>query len=636
MVTIPDVIPRTTPLSLVDYFRPQWLLNGKTIIVPALSSGVSISPSIEKLAGKARNNESSVSVYSTDDTKQESSVLDLYEGDLVAVDTNTRNYVRVSTNTHLMSFKVSPDGQNVAYTDLLPLSASSAPRIFVALKTVNLTTHLVQVLNPKLVQWASPLRFSWSPDSNKIAIFDSGMDTLHECFVIDVRNGFTKHIGGDLHSALLEADVPSNVLDAPVWRSSTEILALIGGTKKTLWRIDIRGAATASIVSSTHATISALLATNDAARSDRSAKNIVVQTYNSLTDKAGFGLFDKSNDRLEIVYEDRVALDGLGQLSNNGRVFVFAQEASDYGPQLWVSNSKLQHRRQLTSLNKELNHYDFGSSQHIRWTAPSGGIMDGALLLPPGYVAGKPYPLIVKIYGGSHDSPGWTSVNTLNTFGLRGINSLTLPYENLHMFATRGYAVLYADTEARVGTPMSDIAASLLPGVDKLISEKVADPERLGIMGHSYGGYGVLSVLVQSGRFRAAVVSAGIGNLIESYGGMSPAGVGWRIGWVEGAQGRMGGSLWSVRDRYIANSPLFFLDRVTTPVLLIQGTADTAVAAHESDEVYLSLRRLGKEATYIKYSGEGHSISGTEDMRDMIDRMTEWFDRYLREKSSVN
>jgi dipeptidyl aminopeptidase/acylaminoacyl peptidase len=219
----------------------------------------------------------------------------------------------------------------------------------------------------------------------------------------------------------------------------------------------------------------------------------------------------------------------------------------------------------------------------------------------------------------------------MNAFGLTSARSgFGLPYDNRQLLATRGYAVLLADTVARVGHPMRDIAQSVLPAIDRLVDNGIADPKRLGILGHSYGAYSVLSVLVQTNRFRAAVASGATANLIESYGAMSEDGTAWRVSWAEESQGRMGGSLWEHRDRFIENSPLFYLDRVTTPILLMHGTTDDAVAIHEADEVFLSLNRLGKDVRYIKYIGEGHNISGTEDVRDWSNRMISWFDTYLK------
>src|SRR5262249_44693679 len=149
----------------------------------------------------------------------------------------------------------------------------------------------------------------------------------------------------------------------------------------------------------------------------------------------------------------------------------------------------------------------------VEWRSIDGAVMHGALIYPAGYEAGKSYPLIVKVYGGSEIS------NDLNRFGYA-----VAPFENLQIFATRGYAILLADSQVNVGSPMVDLMKTVMPGINKVVEMGVADPDRIGVTGHSYGGYSTLSLLVQSPRFKAAVMRAGMGDLIGGYGQLSPDG----------------------------------------------------------------------------------------------------------------
>jgi dipeptidyl aminopeptidase/acylaminoacyl peptidase len=201
----------------------------------------------------------------------------------------------------------------------------------------------------------------------------------------------------------------------------------------------------------------------------------------------------------------------------------------------------------------------------------------------------------------------------------------------MQLFATRGYAVLLPDSALRIGTPMQDLARTVLPAVDRVIELGIADPERLGIMGHSYGGYSTLSLIVQTTRFKAAHMDAGVGNLISQYGEMMKSGATFGVGWAEQGQGRMGGTPWEFRERYIQNSPLFYLDRVQTPLLITQGALD--LSPFLSDEVFVGLRRLGKEVTYAKYEGEGHGIEGYANKTDYWNRLIAWFDQHLKSSS---
>ncbi len=201
----------------------------------------------------------------------------------------------------------------------------------------------------------------------------------------------------------------------------------------------------------------------------------------------------------------------------------------------------------------------------------------------------------------------------------------------MQLFATRGYAVLLPDAPQHLGTPMLDLAKTILPGVNRVIELGIADPDRLGVMGHSYGGYSTLSLIVQTTRFKAAVISAGTGDLVASYGEMHKDGSTYQVPIMETGQGLMGGTPWQFLDRYIENSPVFHLDRIETPVLIVHGAEDQAVASFRGDEIFVGMRRLGKEAEYAKYEGEDHSPAywSYPNQLDYCARLIQWFDKYL-------
>ena len=216
--------------------------------------------------------------------------------------------------------------------------------------------------------------------------------------------------------------------------------------------------------------------------------------------------------------------------------------------------------------------------------------------------------------------------DNVNLFGLAS-NHL----DNMQLLATRGYAVLYPDVPLNLGTPMADIAKTVIPAVNKVIDLGIADPDRIGVMGYSYGGYSTLALVVQTMLFRAAIDGAGPGDLFARYSVLAPNGSAPGIAWAEEGQGRMGGTPWQFRDRYIENSPTFYLDRVETPVLIIQGGMDRAVPSYLSDEVFVGLRRLGKRVVYAKYEGEDHSaiLWNYANQTDYCNRVIAWFEQEM-------
>ena len=270
-------------------------------------------------------------------------------------------------------------------------------------------------------------------------------------------------------------------------------------------------------------------------------------------------------------------------------------------------------------LNPGLSEVAFGKSRLISWRGYDGNECFGALMLPQNYVEGEKLPLVIDVYGGLNNSC------FLNYFGFNWMG-----HNNAQLFATRGYAYLLPDMQMLNRDPMRQLPGLVLPAINLLVDMGIVESERVGVMGQSYGGYCVLGLLTQTNRFKAAVASAGVYNMTSFYGILMSHGESRWINWVETSQGRMGGSLWEKRDAYIENSPLFYLDRVETPVLLISGTGEAGEASQAS-EVFSGLRRLGKTVEMRLYDREGHYSGGwsQKSLRDVGARVISWFDSYI-------
>jgi dipeptidyl aminopeptidase/acylaminoacyl peptidase len=275
----------------------------------------------------------------------------------------------------------------------------------------------------------------------------------------------------------------------------------------------------------------------------------------------------------------------------------------------------------VTQLHPEVNRYAMGESRLIEWRGLEGQTMRGVLLLPPGYQRGKLYPLIVDAY------PGEKKSKYLNRYGGNRSASAT---SNMQLLATRGYAILLPDTEVRKGRWMRDIAECVIAGVDKVIEMGIADPDRLGVMGHSAGGYAVMSLVVQTTRFKAAIVQSGFADFLGHYAFMRRDGSALGL-FAESVQ--FNGNPWERRQEYIENSPIYYLDRVQTPILIVHGSEDVQVPVFLADQIFVALRRLGKEVCYTRYEGEGHGLPiwSAANQVDLLNRRIEWFDRWLKQ-----
>ena len=206
-----------------------------------------------------------------------------------------------------------------------------------------------------------------------------------------------------------------------------------------------------------------------------------------------------------------------------------------------------------------------------------------------------------------------------------------LASNDAYLYASHGYAVLLPDIPLGPRDARRGIPRSVLPAVNRVVELGIADPARIGVMGQSYGGYSVLALITQTDMFAAAVCSAGAVNLTSFYGALTTTGDTKWLGWSESGQARLGGCLWENRDAYIENSSLFYLDRVSTPLLLLSGDDDPG-AFTQASETFSALRRLGQRVELRNYKGEGHAPPGWSEpnLRDVLDRTVAWFDEHMK------
>jgi len=199
----------------------------------------------------------------------------------------------------------------------------------------------------------------------------------------------------------------------------------------------------------------------------------------------------------------------------------------------------------------------------------------------------------------------------------------------MHIYATRGYAILYPDIEIS-RAPHERVTSDVLPAVDAAIQTGIVDGDRLALYGHSLGGYHAMMLLVQTTRFKAAIVSEGYYNLFTLFAeARSPAGV------PTYAESFFTGTLgppWQYPDRYIDNSPYMSLNKLTTPILLIRGSHGFT---NQGDQLFAALQRAGKTTEYLSYEGEAHNADAWSlgNRRDYVTRTIAWLDFWLRPQS---
>jgi len=270
--------------------------------------------------------------------------------------------------------------------------------------------------------------------------------------------------------------------------------------------------------------------------------------------------------------------------------------------------------------------------RRIQYRGMDGQDLTGWLQLPFGYEEGNRYPLVADVYSGRVFGNAPPPEGVYDRVG-RGA-----------LLAAHGYAVLFPSMpQAAFGLMhdnFADMTKGVLPAVDAVIDLGIADPKKLAVIGHSDGGYSVFSLITQTKRFGAAVALAGPADLISFYGQFQgearydafpqESALEWQR-WAEGGQGALGSPPWKDAERYVRNSPIFYADRVETPILVIQGDMDV-IPILQGEEFFMSMYRQGKRARFLRYWTSGHVISGANAV-DMWEQIYNWFDGFLKPSS---
>lgn len=549
--------------------------------------------------------------------------------DLIEIDLGSGKKTTLVSNQRISEFYVTRDDDlRLVYSCAKEFEKSGSQQILYDLVTLNLASGKQTVAASGV-----PLdyfgRFSVSPDGSLFA-YRSNPDSprISDVFVVSVNGGERRnltHFANGPSFGPLTGDWKRNFSVTPLWDRESQHVYSIGW--RQLWESSVRAGTTRRVGAVEGHTIAQVVAaTDNVLRPTGEGRSAVVVARDEWTKRESlYGIDLVSGANTTIVerghcYTCEAARDAR-YVAGVGTALVYVAEDAQHPADLWATDIGSRETSRLTRLNPQFDSYKMGAARLVDWLDDDGHRLRGALWLPSNYVLGKRYPLVVLVYGGALLS------GAVDRFGgyERG-----MPYFNPQLFATRGYAFFAPDAPQKLGTPMLDLAKTVLPGINKVIEMGIADPERLGIMGHSYGGYSTLALLVQTRRFKAAMEADGMADLIGEYGEMEKDGTVFGTSSETGQQ-LLGGSPWQVRDRYIENSPIFSFDRLDTPLLILHGGDDRAVAPFLGDEIFVALRRLGKVVTYAKYEGESHVPSAYENQLDIGNRIIEWFGRYLKE-----
>lgn len=325
----------------------------------------------------------------------------------------------------------------------------------------------------------------------------------------------------------------------------------------------------------------------------------------------------KDNELRQIAQRDK-RLSGLIQLNKDD--FLFMQQSFAEPISIECVNLKTKSEKTIYKSNPEWNRFKWPKRKLVEYDTEIADSLKGILIYPLNYDATKKYPMVVHIYTEQsflyHE---FTPPSPYNEVGFNFMN-----------YALDGYFVFLPDIQYKINAPGISAAICIEKAIDVVLKTAAIDEKRMGLIGHSYGGYETAFILTQTNRFTAAVMGSGIFNLESFYFDIyKMAGVP-EITRVEESHFSMNGSFHENPEAYRANSPMHQAASINTPLLIWTGKEDINVNPNQSLQGYLALRRLRKPAKLVYYAGEDHILNSIENQKDLTIRLKKWFDSYLK------
>jgi dipeptidyl aminopeptidase/acylaminoacyl peptidase len=348
---------------------------------------------------------------------------------------------------------------------------------------------------------------------------------------------------------------------------------------------------------------------------------IYIRIYGEWTKKGGIARLDKEKPGAQRLLWDDAHYSSLLKAKNSD-TYIYSRQTYKDCNNYFVTGPALKKGKKISDAYPEQEKFLWSSGVRlVNYKNKQGKKLQGALILPANYQKGKSYPTVVYIYEKLSQY-----LNRYTTPSTRGFSR--------SVYNSSGYAVFMPDIINRVNDPGVSSVECVLPAVEAAIATGVVDPERIGIHGHSWGGYQTAFLITQTDMFRAAVAGAPLTNMISMYSSIY-----WNVGFAnqplfESGQGRFSEGYWKNMKGYIRNSPVFFAEKVKTPLLLLHNDKDGAVDFNQGIEYFNTLKRLGKEVVMLQYKGENHGVRKPENRRDYTIRMKQFFDHHLKGKDA--
>jgi dipeptidyl aminopeptidase/acylaminoacyl peptidase len=345
-----------------------------------------------------------------------------------------------------------------------------------------------------------------------------------------------------------------------------------------------------------------------------------VETYGEWTKKEGLAQVDALRGGVKVVAAEDAKVDF--RRARDAAVWAYTRQTVVAFPDWYAADDGIKNARRLTDANPQQKDVAWTpGARLVEYRCDNGGSRHQAVLyLPAGYEKGKQYPTLTYIYE-----------LLSQEYNVYGVPNATR-YSNPSVFTSRGYAFLKPDIVYHVNDPGRSALWCIVPAVKAAIATGIVDPARVGLQGHSWGGYQTTFVTTQTKIFKTAVAGAPLTDMVSMFGSVY-----WNSGNTDGSifiasQGRFTGGPNEVPEAYTRNSPQVFAQNLSMPFMILHNDRDGAVDFNQGITYYNHLRELGKEVVLLEYVGENHGLARPANQKDYALRMTEWFDTFLRDQ----
>lgn len=457
-----------------------------------------------------------------------------------------------------------------------------------------------------------------SPDTTKYLFYEN-----RHFHVYDVATGESRNITEKVPTSFINTEDDHNITDPPTqalgWSADSRYVLL--SDNWDIWKVPVT--AGEGPVNLTVNGKKDQVRYQQRVRTDPDERGIDLtkpQYFAAMSEwskRDGYGVLEPGTTGLKMLLWEDASIGGLAKAEKSD-VWMYTRETPTEATAVFITDRTLANGRRVADASAESKDWSWSAgAQLIEYKNAKGERLQASLYLPANYEAGKQYPTIVYIYERLTQGHYTYGRPTANGFSRQA-------------YTSNGYAVLQPDIKYYVNDPGMSAVWALVPAVQAAIKTGVVDARKVGLHGHSWGGYQTAFTITQTDMFAAAIAGAPLTNMISMYSILYKNTGGTNGAIFESSQGRFTGGPWEQWEAYTRNSPVAHAARVKTPLIILHNDQDGAVDFTQGIEYFNTLRRLQKPVVLLEYPGENHGLARPANQQDYTERMKEFFDHHLK------